>query len=99
MKHKVTDYGVLRQCLFVDSLQVLKAGGYQNPGLDSMCQRFDSERTHHSALGDVQLLQTIFANQVIIFTHTFTDIMSYLQQKLPVAISMTGLEIVVVLKI
>ena len=83
MKHKIQDFGFLRQFLFADSLQIMNENGYKRPGLDSLCQKFGLIRDCHSALADVQLLQRVFGIQNVHKQHmyTFERLMFYLKQK------------------
>lgn len=87
MKHKITDFDILQDCLFVDSVQVFK--DFKRSGLDSLCQKFGLVRINHSVLKDVHLLKEIcIKTQSVLSLHsyTFADLMSYLHRKLPVPI-------------
>ena len=90
MKHKFTDFDILHDCVFVDSVRILKDNGYQRPGLYSMCQELGLSRNNHSALEDARLLKTVFTQLPDLLEHsysyTFIDIMTYLRTKTPVSI-------------
>ena len=52
MKHNWDKFGILTECMFMDSMQILQDGGYQRPGLDALCKELDIKRSSHSALED-----------------------------------------------
>ena len=101
MKYGVVDHGLLPDCLFLDSIEMFKALGYQKPGLDSLCNKFGLVRQDHSALFDVQLLCRVFKEHSILYKYNmnsenwikcngqsckYEDLLFYLHQKLPVSI-------------
>ena len=97
MKYGVSDYGILINCSFIDSIELFKAFGYTKPGLDTLCNKFGLERYTHSALSDVQILCTVFTQHSISYkynmkcintvrTYKFEDLLFHLKQKLPVPI-------------
>ena len=54
MKHNCDKFGILTECLFVDSMQILKNDSYKRPGLDALCEELNKKRSSHSALEDVK---------------------------------------------
>ena len=52
MKHYFIDFGIVRDCLFVDSVYIFENEGYRRPGSDTLCQGLDIQRNMHSALRD-----------------------------------------------
>ena len=59
MKHNYSDFAVLAELLYVDSMQNLKDAGYRRPGLDALCEELKIERRGHSALDDAKILQNV----------------------------------------
>ena len=89
MKHNYNDYTVLVELMYVDSMQNLKNAGYRGPGLDALCEELKIESSGHSAEDDAKILQTVctMKSEEMLqypYGHTFIDIMSYLNAKLPV---------------
>ena len=41
MKYNFNEFGILKDCLFIDSVHILKDDGYQRPGLDTLCQELN----------------------------------------------------------
>ena len=58
MKHNYSDFAVLAELVYVDSMHNLKDAGYRRPGLDALCEELKVERRGHSALDDAKILQT-----------------------------------------
>ena len=51
MKHNWDRFGILTECMFVDSMQILQNDGYKRPGLDALCEDLNiRRRSPHSAL-------------------------------------------------
>ena len=48
MKYNFNDLGILKYCLFIDRVHILKDDGYQKPGLDTLCQELHIKRNIHS---------------------------------------------------
>ena len=44
MKHNCDNFGILAECMFVDSMQILQNGGYKRPGLDVLCEELNIEK-------------------------------------------------------
>ena len=44
MKHNWDKFGILTECMFVDSIQVLQDDGYKRPGLDALCKELNIKR-------------------------------------------------------
>ena len=63
MKHSFTDYGILKKCLFVDSIDLFKNVGYEKPGLNNLCHEFKIKREFHSALEDALILKRILCDK------------------------------------
>ena len=59
MKHNYSDFAVLAELVYVDSMQNLADAGYKRPGLDAICEELKIERRGHSALDDAKILQTV----------------------------------------
>ena len=78
MKHNCDKFGILIQCMFVDSMLVLQNGGYKRPGLDALCEELNIKRNSHSALENAYILKTLCNKKSEIFDHpnqyTFGDI-------------------------
>ena len=76
--------------MFVDSMQILRDGGYKRPGLDALCEELNIKRTSHSALEDVYILQTVCNKKPEILDHpygyTFENITYHFNRKLPLSI-------------
>ena len=81
MKHNYSDFAVLAELAYVDSMHNLKDAGYRRPGLDVLCQELKIERRGHSAPNDDKILQTVRGNAT---EYTLKDIISYLNAKLPI---------------
>ena len=58
-KHNYSDFAVLAELVYVDSMQNLKDAGYRWPGLDALCEELKIERRGHSALDYATILQTV----------------------------------------
>ena len=91
MKHDYSDFAVLAELVYVDSMQNLKDVGYRRPGLDGLCEELKIERRGHSALDDAKILQTVctMKSEEMLqnpYGYTFIDIISYLNAKLPVPV-------------
>ena len=79
MKHNNSDFAVLAELVYVDSMQNLKDAGYRRPGLDAPCEDLKIERSGHSALDDAKILQTVctMKSEEILqnpYGYTFIDI-------------------------
>ena len=90
-KHGFGDYGILKDCLFVDSVDLFKDAGYERPGLDNLCREFKLKRGFHSALDDALLLKRIVCDKRSklydnLYTYTFKDIENFLIMNLPIPI-------------
>ena len=88
MKHNYSDFAVLEELVYVDSMQNLKDAGYRRPGLDALCEKLKIERRGHSALDDAKILQTVcnMRSEEMLqnpYGYTFIDIISYINAKLP----------------
>ena len=85
------NFGVLIDCLFVDSVHIFENEGYRRPGLDTLCQGLDIQRNMHSALGDARILKEVFNKKLELLDHpygyTFMDVVVYFNGKLPISIS------------
>lgn len=93
MKHGFRDYGILKDCLYVDSADLFKDAGYKRPGLDNLCREFKMKREFHSALEDALILKRIVCDKRLelydnLYTYTFNDIETCLNMKLPIPIEM-----------
>ena len=90
MKHNCDEFGMLMECMFVDSMEILQAYGYQRPGLDALCAELNIKRNSHSALEDAYILKTVCNRKPEMFNHprgyTFGDVTYHLSQKLPLPI-------------
>ena len=91
MKHGFSDYGILKDCLFVDSVDFFKDAGYKRPGLDNLCREFNMKIEFHSALEDARILKHIVSDRGSElydhpYTYTFRDIVTCLNCKLPLPI-------------
>ena len=90
MKYNFNDFGILKDCLFKDSVHILKDDGYQRSGLDTPCQELNIKRNIHSALEDAYILKKFFIKKHELLDHpygyTFKDIVSHLNGKLPIPI-------------
>ena len=90
MKHNCDTFGILAECMFVDSMQILQNGGYKRPGLDALCEELNIKRNRHSALEDAYILKTVCNKKPELLDHpygyTFGDITYHLNQKLPLPI-------------
>ena len=86
MKHNWDKFGILTECMFVDSMQILQDGGYERPGLDALCKELDIKRSSHSALEDAYILKTVCNKKAEMMEHpygyTFGDITNHLNRKL-----------------
>ena len=60
MKYNFNDFGILKDCLFIDSVHILKDDGYQRPALDALCQELNIKRNIHSALKEIYILISFF---------------------------------------
>ena len=90
MKYNFEDFGILKDCLFIDSVHIFKDDGYQRPGLDTIGQELSIKRNIHSALEDAYMLKKVFSKKHELLDHpygyTFKDIVSHLNGKLPIPI-------------
>ena len=90
MKHNWDKFGILTECMFVDSIQVLQDDGYKRPGLDALCKELNIKRSSHSALEDAYILKTVCTVKAEMMDHpygyTFGDITCHLNRKLPLSI-------------
>ena len=89
MKHNYSNFGVLAELVYVDSMQNLKDAGNGRSGLDALCEELKIERRGHSALDDAKILQTVctMKSEEMLqnpYGYTFIDIISYLNAKLPI---------------
>ena len=44
MKHNYSDFAVLAEKVYVDSMQILKDVGYRSPGMDALCEELKNEK-------------------------------------------------------
>ena len=90
MKYNWDSFGILAECMFVDSMQVFQDDGYKRPGLDLLCKYLNMKRNSHSALEDAYILKTVCNKKLEILDHpygyTFGDITNHLNRKLPLPI-------------
>ena len=92
MKHSFRDFDVLRTCLFVDSMYIFQNAGFHRAGLDAICRIIGVTRRGHCTLNDVRLLLLVsnrFPELLLhrtIYSYTYTDILTFLQNKLVVPI-------------
>ena len=59
LKHNYSDFAVLAELVYVDSMQNHKGAGNRRPGLDALCEELKIERRGHSALDNTKILQTV----------------------------------------
>ena len=45
MKHNCDKFGILTECMFMDSMQILQDDGYKRPGLDALCEELNIKRS------------------------------------------------------
>ena len=78
MKHNCDKFGILTECMFVDSMQILQDDGYKRAGLDARCEELNIKRNRHSALEDAYILKTVCNKKPKMLDHpygyTFGDI-------------------------
>ena len=90
MKHHCDKFGILTECMSVDSMQILQDGDYKRPGLDALCEELNIKRSSHSALEDAYILKTVCNKKPEMLDHpygyTFGDITYLLNRKLPLPI-------------
>ena len=95
MKHGYTNYSILTECAYVDSMQLFRNAGYTKPGLDALCQEINSikeARNHHSAIDDAEMLMAFCCKKRIDSLLsldnllTFNDTLLHLNEKLPISI-------------
>ena len=90
MKHNCDKFGILAECMFVDSMHILQNGGYERPGLDALCEELNIKRNSHSALEEAYILKTVCNKKPEMHDHpygyTFGDIANRLNRKLPLPI-------------
>ena len=89
MKHNWDKFGILTECMCVDSMQVLQDDGYKRPGLDALCKELNIKRSSHSEL-DAYILNNVCTMKAEMMDHphgyTFGDITYHLNRKLPLLI-------------
>ena len=56
MELNYSDFEVLAEIVYVESMQNLKDAGYRRPGLDALCEELKIEGRRHSALDDAKIL-------------------------------------------
>ena len=88
MKHSYSDFAVLAELVYVDSMQNLKDTVCRRPGLDALCEELKIERRGHSPLDDAKILQTvcIMKSEEMLqnpYGYTFINIISYQNVKVP----------------
>ena len=87
MKHNCDKFGILTECMFVDSLQILHGDGYKRPGLDALCEELNIKRSSHSTLDDAYILKTVCNEKPDMLVHpygyTLGDNTYHLNWKLP----------------
>ena len=92
IKYNFNDFGILKDCLYKDSVHILKDDGYQRPGLDTSCQELNIYRNIHSALEDNYILRRFLIKKPELLDHpygyTLKVIVSHLNRKLPIPIQM-----------
>ena len=91
MKHNYSDFAVVAELVYVDSMQNLKDAGYRRPGLEALCEEAKIERRGHSALDDAKILRTFctMKSEEMLqnpYGSTFIDIVSYMNAKLPIPV-------------
>ena len=83
----------LAECMYIDSMQVLKNRGYKRPGLDALYNDLNMKRNGHSAFADAEILLTICKSVSEIFNQqygfTFENILHHLDQKLLLPIQLS----------
>ena len=91
MKHNFNDFGILKDCLFIDNVHIFENEGYRRPGLDTLCQGLDIQRNMHLGLVDPRILKEVFDKKLELLDHpygyTFIDLVVYLNGKVPISIS------------
>ena len=58
MKHNCDKFGILTECMFVDSMKILHDDGYKRLSL-ALCEELHINRCSHLALENVYILKTI----------------------------------------
>ena len=86
MKHNCNKFGILTECMFVDSMQFLQDDSCKRPGLDALCEELNIKGSSHSALEDAYILKTVCNKKPEIPDHpygyTFGDITYHLNREL-----------------
>ena len=59
MKQNCDKFGILTECMFVGSMQILQDDGYKRPGIDALCEELNIKRSSHSALEDAYILKMV----------------------------------------
>ena len=86
MKYNFTDFGILKDCLLIDSVHILKDDGCQRPGLDTLCQELNIKRNIHSALEDPYILKKVFIKKPELLDYPYDFTFKDLNGKLPIPI-------------
>ena len=86
MKHNCNDFGMLIECMFVDSMQILNDDGYKRPVLDALCQDLVIKRNSHSALEDAYILKTVCNMKPEMLEHPHRYTFQEVNEKLPISI-------------
>ena len=94
IKNSCDNYSILRECVYVDSMQLFLSAGYKKPGIDGLCHVFNitnETRKHHSAIYDAEILMSICKHRIDILLSphimlTLNDILLRLKEKLPIPI-------------
>ena len=85
MKHSWDKFGILAECMFVDSMQVLQDDGYKIPGLDALFKGLNIKRSSHPALEDAYILKIVWTVKAEMMDHpygyTFGDITYHLNHR------------------
>ena len=80
MKYNFNDYGILKDCLFIDSVHIFTDDGYRRAGLDTLYKELYIKRNIHSGLGDARILKAVFDKKPELLDHpygyTFKDIVT-----------------------
>ena len=79
------DYTTFFNYKFIDSMQIFQSMGYHRPGLESLA---NTKRKIHTATQDVQLLKDVITTYNIDISrgYTLSDILQYMNRKLPISI-------------
>ena len=71
MKYDCDKFGILPECMFVDSMQILQDDGYKRTGLDVLCEELNIKRKSHSALEHAYILKTVRTKKPEMLDHPY----------------------------